>query len=410
MPLHKRESVREELIDSVYSDKALKAPLPSTHCPSAEMQPTDVIQAISDELMLDGNARQNLATFCQTWEEPQVHQLMDLCIDKNLIDKDEYPQTAELERRCVHMLADLWNAPARRPTRRLLGHRVVRGLHAGRDGGQVAVEGQAPGRREADRLAEHGVRSGPGRLAQVRPLLGRRDPGGPHVPGALLHGRRADARAGGREHHHGRAHLRGHLHRRPTSRCSSSPRRSTSSRQDTGLDIDIHVDGASGAFLAPFCAPDVVWDFRIPRVKSISTSGHKFGLAPLGVGWVLWRDAADLPEDLIFHVTYLGGDMPVFQINFSRPAGQIVAQYYNFVRLGRDGYRNVHDACYDTGQFLAQEIAQARPVRTALRLQPPDRNPVGGLADQRGRGPGLHALRHRRPSAHPRAGRCRPTP
>ncbi len=109
--------------------------------------------------------------------------------------------------------------------------------------------------------------------------------------------------------------------------------------EETGLDVDIHVDGASGAFLAPFCAPDMVWDFRIPRVKSISTSGHKFGLAPLGVGWVLWRDKADLPDDLIFHVTYLGGDMPVFQINFSRPAGQIVAQYYNFVRLGMEGYR-----------------------------------------------------------------------
>ena len=103
------------------------------------------------------------------------------------------------------------------------------------------------------------------------------------------------------------------------------------------------MDGASGAFLAPFCAPGIEWDFRVPRVKSISTSGHKFGLAPLGVGWVLWRDAAELPDDLIFHVTYLGGDMPVFQINFSRPAGQVVAQYYNFVRLGRDGYRNVHD-------------------------------------------------------------------
>jgi len=130
---------------------------------------------------------------------------------------------------------------------------------------------------------------------------------------------------------------------------------------ETGLDIDIHVDGASGAFLAPFCAPDIIWDFRLPRVKSISTSGHKFGLAPLGVGWVLWRDAAHLPDDLIFHVTYLGGDMPVFQINFSRPAGQIISQYYNFVRLGRIGYQEVHDACYATGKFLAQEIVKLGP-------------------------------------------------
>ena len=117
---------------------------------------------------------------------------------------------------------------------------------------------------------------------------------------------------------------------------------------DTALNVEIHVDGASGAFLAPFCAPDIVWDFRLPRVKSISTSGHKFGLAPLGAGWVIWRDAADLPEDLIFRVNYLGGDMPTFAINFSRPAGQIIAQYYNFLRLGREGYRKIHMASYRT--------------------------------------------------------------
>jgi glutamate decarboxylase len=115
---------------------------------------------------------------------------------------------------------------------------------------------------------------------------------------------------------------------------------------DTGLDVDIHVDAASGGFLTPFCAPDVVFDFRLPRVKSISASGHKFGLAPLGVGWVVWRDAAELPDDLVFHVNYLGGDMPVFQINFSRPAGQIVASYYNFLRLGHEGYRRIHQASY----------------------------------------------------------------
>jgi glutamate decarboxylase len=118
----------------------------------------------------------------------------------------------------------------------------------------------------------------------------------------------------------------------------------------------------------------VVWDFRIPRVKSISTSGHKFGLAPLGVGWVLWRDKDDLPDDLIFHVTYLGGDMPVFQINFSRPAGQIVAQYYNFIRLGTDGYRNVHDACYETAKFLAEEIVKLGPFELLC-----DGNPLTGI-------------------------------
>jgi glutamate decarboxylase len=140
--------------------------------------------------------------------------------------------------------------------------------------------------------------------------------------------------------------------------------------EEKGLDVDIHVDGASGAFLAPFCAPDLEWDFRVPRVKSISSSGHKFGLAPLGVGWALWKDVSDLPEELIFHVTYLGGDMPVFQLNFSRPAGQIVAQYYNFVRLGREGYRAVHSACYETGAFLAEQIVGLGPFELLCESNP----------------------------------------
>jgi glutamate decarboxylase len=132
-------------------------------------------------------------------------------------------------------------------------------------------------------------------------------------------------------------------------------------QETTGLDIPIHVDGASGGFLAPFVEPDLVWDFRLPRVKSINTSGHKFGLAPLGVGWIVWRDAADLPEDLIFQVNYLGGDMPTFALNFSRPGGQVVAQYYNFLRLGREGYRKIHEAGYQTARFLADEIAEMGP-------------------------------------------------
>lgn len=126
--------------------------------------------------------------------------------------------------------------------------------------------------------------------------------------------------------------------------------------EKTGLDIDMHIDAASGGFLAPFCSPKIKWDFRLPRVKSISASGHKFGLAPLGCGFVVWRDVNDLPDDLIFHVNYLGGDMSVFQLNFSRPAGPIIAQYYQLLRLGFDGYKKVHMNCYKTAQYLAKEI------------------------------------------------------
>jgi glutamate decarboxylase len=161
---------------------------------------------------------------------------------------------------------------------------------------------------------------------------------------------------------------------------------------DTGLDIDIHVDGASGAMLAPFCAPQVEFDFRLPRVKSISTSGHKYGLAPLGVGWVVWRDATALPEELVFHVTYLGGDMPVFQINFSRPAGQVIAQYYDFIRLGREGYRRVHQAAYEAGKLLAGEIAGLGPFELLCEADPTTAIPAVTWRMAPGRDPGYTLL------------------
>ena len=127
---------------------------------------------------------------------------------------------------------------------------------------------------------------------------------------------------------------------------------------ETGLDIPIHVDGASGGFLAPFIQPDLLWDFRLPRVKSINASGHKFGLAPLGVGWALWREKHDLPSELIFDVNYLGGNMPTFALNFSRPGGEIICQYYNFLRLGKEGYREIQTECSALGRYLAGKIAE----------------------------------------------------
>jgi glutamate decarboxylase len=132
-------------------------------------------------------------------------------------------------------------------------------------------------------------------------------------------------------------------------------------QQETGLDIPIHVDGASGGFIAPFIQPELEWDFRVPRVVSINTSGHKYGLVYPGVGWILWRDKAHLPEDLVFHVKYLGGDMVDFSINFSRPGNQVVAQYYNFLRLGMDGYRRIQQACQDVALYLSGEIANLGP-------------------------------------------------
>jgi glutamate decarboxylase len=141
---------------------------------------------------------------------------------------------------------------------------------------------------------------------------------------------------------------------------------------ERGLDIPLHVDGASGAMLAPFTAPDLEWDFRIERVKSINASGHKTGLAPLGCGWAVWREKHDMPQRMIFNVNYLGGEMPTFNLNFSRPGGQVVTQYYDFIRLGREGYTRVHGATYETCAYLAHEIAKAGPFEL-VHAGDPDR-------------------------------------
>jgi glutamate decarboxylase len=130
---------------------------------------------------------------------------------------------------------------------------------------------------------------------------------------------------------------------------------------DTGLDVPMHVDGASGGFVAPFIQPDLEWDFRIKRVQSINASGHKYGLVYPGVGWAIWRDEAALPKDLIFDVNYLGGHMPTFALNFSRPGSEVVAQYFMFTSLGREGYRRVMQNAQDVAMHLSSGIAEIGP-------------------------------------------------
>ena len=120
--------------------------------------------------------------------------------------------------------------------------------------------------------------------------------------------------------------------------------------------MPVHVDGASGGFIAPFLDPDLEWDFRLPRVQSINTSGHKYGLVYPGVGWAVWRDAEALPEDLIFWVNYLGDNMPTFALSFSRPGAQVIGQYYNFLRLGFEGYRRVQQYARDVAGYTADGI------------------------------------------------------
>ncbi|HFT5241157.1 TPA: glutamate decarboxylase [Yersinia enterocolitica] len=346
--------------DDVYASIDLAKSMPKSTFPAKERNARNVFSAIRDELMLDGNSRQNLATFCQTWVDDEIRELMDLSIDKNMIDKDEYPQTAEIEARCVRMLADLWNSPTPETT---LGCSTIGSSEAAMLGG-LALKWQWRNKRTAKGLPtdKPNMICGPVQICwhkfaryfdvELReiPLEGDRLIMSPEE---VL--KRVD------ENTIGVVPTLG-----VTFTCQYEPVKAVCDaldklQKDTGLDIPMHIDGASGGFLAPFCAPELEWDFRLPRVKSINTSGHKFGLAPLGAGWVVWREASDLPEDLIFNVNYLGGNMPTFALNFSRPGGQIIAQYYNFLRLGREGYAKIHNACYATAQYLAEEISNIGP-------------------------------------------------
>ena len=373
MPLHARETVQEQLADCVFAGRDMTKPIPKYRFPRTETLPREAFQLVSDELILDGNARQNLATFCQTWEEPEALALMALAVNKNMIDRDEYPQTAEIERRCVHMMADLWNAPEAANT---VGASAIGSSEACMLAGMAAKWRWRAKRRAAGQSVDNpNMVCGPvqvvwHKFARYWDIEIREVPmaHGRYAmdPGTMLE--RVD------ENTIMVVPTLGVTYTGAYEPVADMAAALDKLQADTGLDIDIHVDAASGGFLAPFCAPEVAFDFRLPRVKSISASGHKFGLAPLGAGWVVFRDASELPDDLVFHVNYLGGDMPVFQINFSRPAGQIMAQYYDYLRLGRDGYRRIHMASYETGQYLAGEIPKLGPFELLC-----DSNPNTGI-------------------------------
>jgi glutamate decarboxylase len=125
-------------------------------------------------------------------------------------------------------------------------------------------------------------------------------------------------------------------------------------KEEKGWNIQIHVDGASGGFIAPFAYPDLKWDFRLLQVKSINISNHNFGLSYPGMGTLIFRDKSILPEELVFHINYLGGEMPNYSLNFSRGSATIILQYYNFLRLGRSGYRRIMKNILENAHYLGK--------------------------------------------------------
>jgi glutamate decarboxylase len=322
--------------------------------------PRTALQVVRDELILDGNARLNLATFVTTWMEPEAGELMAECSQKNMIDKDEYPQTAELEKRCVNILGHLWHAPAGDS----VGCSTTGSSEACMLGGMALLWRWRARRKAAGKdTARPNLVMGTNvqvcwekfcRYWDVEPNYVSLEPGQYH-----LDAERAAAACD--ENTIGVVVIMG-----STMDGSYEPVAEVNSLLDKvqaekGIDVPIHVDGASGGFVAPFLQPDLEWDFRVPRVASINTSGHKYGLVYPGVGWVVWRDADALPEDLIFRVNYLGGEMPTFALNFSRPGAQVAAQYYNFLRLGFSGYKQVQQTCQEIAMYLSSEISKLGP-------------------------------------------------
>jgi glutamate decarboxylase len=335
--------------------------IPRHELPRTEMPAAAAYQVIHDELMLDGNARLNLATFVSTWMEPEAEKLMSECFDKNMIDKDEYPQTAELEVRCVNILSRLWHAPDHETS---TGCSTTGSSEAAMLGG-LALKRRWQHAREAtgEPVGRPNIVMGINVQVCWEKFANYWDVEMRLVPmdGDRLHMSAEEAVARCDENTIGVIPVLG-----STFDGSFEPVEAICGALDdlqarTGLDIPVHVDGASGAFIAPFLDPDLRWDFRLPRVASINTSGHKYGLVYPGVGWIVWRDATYLPDDLIFWVNYLGDNMPTFALNFSRPGAQIVAQYYNFLRLGFEGYRKVQGYAREVATRLSARIAELGP-------------------------------------------------
>jgi glutamate decarboxylase len=341
--------------------------IPRHRLPDGELPAEVAYQIIHDELMLDGNARLNLATFVTTWMEPQAEKLMSECFDKNMIDKDEYPQTAELESRCVAILSRLWHAPE---PDQATGCSTTGSSEAAMLGG-LALKRRWQQRRKAEGKPADAPNIVMGINVQVcwEKFANYWDVEMRLVPmdGDRLHLSAEEAVKRCDENTIGVVPVLG-----STFDGSYEPVQEICAALDglqasTGLDVPVHVDGASGAFVAPFIDPKLEWDFRLPRVASINVSGHKYGLVYPGVGWVVWRDAEALPEDLIFWVNYLGDNMPTFALNFSRPGAQVVGQYYNFLRLGFDGYRKVQAYARDVATRLSGRIDELGPFELVTK-------------------------------------------
>jgi len=354
--MHKVNVDSEDLVSPTYAGRSFSHDIPKYRLPAEGMNADGAYQLVHDELNLDGNPALNLASFVTSWMEPQADKLASETLAKNLIDQDEYPQTEVVHRRVVSMIGRLFHAPAhQQPTGTatigsseaimlaMLAHkrswqlrRQAAGLPTDRPNMVMGADVHTCWEKFANyfEVQARVVPMEDGRYtigaSEVEPLLDERTIAVAGLLGTTFTGQMDD--------------------------LASIDALLTRVQEERGLHIPLHIDAASGGFVIPFSQPDLEWDFRLPSVRSINVSNHKFGLVYPGMGTVVFRDASDLPEELVFHINYLGGDMPNYSLNFSRPSSSVVLQYFAFLRLGREGYEAIVDSCLSNARALAGKL------------------------------------------------------
>ncbi|WLF76646.1 glutamate decarboxylase gad1 [Lodderomyces elongisporus] len=324
---------------------------------------------LNQELTLDGNPTLNLASFVNTWVDPTQIEIAVENLTKNLADNDEYPSLIDIQARCITMLSNLWHAPSRKDE---AGNKIVDSIGTATTGSSEAImlAGLALKKRwQEKRLAEGKDISKPNILmatcAQValEKFAVYFDVENRLIPISPESGHVIDTskiRENIDENTIGIFVILGSTFTGAFEPVEEIAQLLDEHEKETGLDIRIHVDGASGGFVAPFAFPNLKWDFSIDRVDSINTSGHKFGMTSVGLGWVIWKHADLLPKQLKFNLDYLGGVEETFGLNFSRPGFPVIMQYYNFLTLGKEGYAAVFDGCMSNARLLSDYLSESK--------------------------------------------------
>jgi glutamate decarboxylase len=318
------------------------------------MPAVDAMRLVAEDLALEGQPIRNLATFVTTWMEPEAQRIIANNLHRNFIDHAEYPRTAEIEQRCLRMLADLFHAPG--PT---TGARTQGSSEAIMLGG-LSLKWNWRQRRKAAGLPTtspnlvfggdvHVVWEKFCRYFDVEPRIVPLRPGrytigpddvAPHID----------------ENTVGVAAVLGTTFTGHMDDVVGINDLLVRTGRERGLDVPLHVDAASGGFVWPFLHPDTKWDFRLEQVRSINVSGHKFGLVYPGIGWLVFREESDLNPELVFEENYLGKTDATFTLNFSTGSAMVLAQYYNFVRYGRAGYAYIMRNMQTNAHVLAEKL------------------------------------------------------